>query len=153
MPPEQRVAGLLVLTLATGALMLVSGLLRAGSLVRFISNAVMVGFMAGVSVLIILGQLTALTGFSSTHTNKVLRTVDLGAHLQKVDVATTLVGLVTVAFILVLQRTRLRLYAMVTALVVVSAGVAALGLTSVPVVGISRRSPAASLCLACRTSR
>ena len=135
MPPEQRVAGLAALTVLTGALMLAAGLLRAGSLVRFISNAVMVGFMAGVSVLIILGQLTALTGFSSTHANKVWGAADLVAHAREIDVTTTLVGLATVVFIVLVQRTRFRLYAMVAALVVVSAGVAVLGLTSVPVVG------------------
>ena len=134
LPAEQRVAGLLVLTAAAGVLMLVAGLLRAGSLVRFISNAVMVGFMAGVSVLIMLGQLSALTGFSSAYLNKVQRAADLVVHVQRVDVTTTLVGLVTVAFIVLVQRTRFRLYAMVAALVVVSAGVAVLGL-AVPVVG------------------
>jgi sulfate permease, SulP family len=135
MPPSQRVAGLAVLTVLTGALMLVAGLLRAGSLVRFISNAVMVGFMAGVSVLIILGQLTALTGYSSTHVNKVRSAADLVVHVREIDVTTTLIGLATVAFIVLVQRTRFRLYAMAAALVVVSAAVAALGLTSVPVVG------------------
>jgi SulP family sulfate permease len=135
LPPEQRVAGLLVLTVMTGVLMLVAGLLHAGALVRFISNAVMVGFMAGVSVLIVLGQLTALTGFSSSYTNKVGRAADLVVHIGKVDVPTTLVGLATVALIVLLMTTRFKLFAMVTALVVVTALVALLGLSSVPVVG------------------
>jgi SulP family sulfate permease len=135
LPPEQRVAGLLVLTVMTGVLMLVAGLLHAGALVRFISNAVMVGFMAGVSVLIVLGQLTALTGFSSSYTNKVGRAADLFVHIGRVDVPTTLVGLATVGLIVLLMRTRFKLFAMVTALIVVTALVALLGLSSVPVVG------------------
>jgi SulP family sulfate permease len=135
LPSEQRVAGLLMLTVMTGVLMLVAGLLRAGALVRFISNAVMVGFMAGVSVLIVLGQLTALTGFSSAYTNRVGRAADMLVHIGRVDVPTTLVGLGTVALIVLIMRTRLKLFAMVTALVVVTALVAVLGLSSVPVVG------------------
>jgi SulP family sulfate permease len=135
LPADQRVAGMLVLTVMTGIIMLVAGLLRAGSLARFISNAVMVGFMAGVSVQIVLGQLIALTGFKSAYTNKVESAADLVAHAGRIDLPTTLVGLLTVSLILLLMRSRLRLFAMATALVVVTAIVALLGLASVLVVG------------------
>jgi len=134
MGPEQRVAGLVVLTVLTGAIMLVAGLLRAGALVRFISNAVMIGFMAGVAAQIILGQLGALTGFKSASTNKLAGAADLVAHADRVEVATVTIGLVTVALIVLLKRTRFRYFAMATALVAVSGVVALLGLTSVPVV-------------------
>ena len=63
--------GLVVLTVLTGLMMLAAGLLRGGGLTRFISHAVMVGFMTGVAVQIVLGQLGALTGFSSGYDNKV----------------------------------------------------------------------------------
>ncbi|MEI6448378.1 MAG: SulP family inorganic anion transporter [Actinomycetes bacterium] len=135
LPSEQRVAGLLVLTVTTGVLMLVAGLLRAGSLVRFISNAVMVGFMLGVAVQIVLGQMLALAGFSSTYTNKVAKVADMAAHIGDIDVPTTLVGVATILLIVLISRTRLKLFAMVTALVVVTAIVALLGLASVAVVG------------------
>ena len=135
LPSEQRVAGLLVLSVMTGLLMLAAGLLRAGTLVRFISNAVMVGFMLGVAVLIILGQLLALTGFSSDYSHRVARAVDMAAHPGAVDLPTTVVGLATVLLIVLLSRTRLRLFAMAAALVVITALVALLGLTSVAVVG------------------
>jgi SulP family sulfate permease len=135
LPSNQRVAGMLVLTVMTGIIMLVAGLLRAGNLARFISNAVMVGFMAGVSVQIVLGQLIALTGFKSAYTNKVESAADLVVHAGRIDLPTTLVGVATVALILLLMRSRVRLFAMATALVVVTAIVALLGLTSVLVIG------------------
>jgi len=135
LPPQQRVAGMLVLTVTTGILMLAAGLLRAGNLVRFIENAVMVGFMAGVSVQIVLGQLTALTGFKSSYANKVESATDMVVHAGRADLSTTLVGLATVALILVMRRSRLKLFAMAATLVVVTAVVALLGLSSVKVVG------------------
>ncbi len=135
LPADQRVAGMLVLSVMTGIIMLVAGLLRAGDLARFISNAVMVGFMAGVSVQIVLGQLIALTGFESAYTNKVESAADLVVHADRIDLPTTLVGLATVALILLLMRSRLRLFAMAAALVVITAVVALLGLASVLVVG------------------
>ena len=135
LPPDQRSSGIVVLAVVTGVLMLVAGLLRAGSLVRFVSNAVMVGFMAGVATQIILGQLLALTGFSSAYENKVAKAADMVVNIHHIDVATTLVGAVTVALILAMRRTRLKLFAMATALVVVSVGVALLELPQVAVVG------------------
>jgi len=135
LPADQRVAGMFTLGLLTGAIMLLAGLLRAGGLVRFISNAVMVGFMAGISVTILCGQLAALTGYASAYENKVAKAVDTLLHLGQLDVTTTVVGLTTVALVLLLRRTRLRLYAMAIALVLLTVVVAALHLTSVAVVG------------------
>ena len=135
LPPHERVPGMLVLTLTTGLIMLAAGLLRAGSLVRFIESAVMVGFMAGVSVQIVLGQLMALTGFKSGHSNKVAAVADLAAHAGRSDLATTLVGLATVALILLMRRSALRLFAMATSLVAVTAAAALIGLPSVKTVG------------------
>lgn len=134
LPPERRVDGLLTLTLLAGLLMLAAGLLRAGGLVRFISRAAMVGFMAGLAVQIILSQLTAVTGYSSTHSNRAAQAVDIVLHPGAVDLATSLVGASTVALYLVLSRTRLRLVAMAVTLVVLTLGVALMGLGSVAVV-------------------
>ena len=135
LPPQHRVAGMLVLTVMTGLLMLVAGLLRAGSLVRFIEHAVMVGFMAGVSVQIVAGQMTSLTGFKSSYSNKVESAADTFVHIGRADLPTTLVGLATIALIIIMMRSRIRLFAMATVLVVVTAVVALLGLSSVKVVG------------------
>ena len=56
--PERALFRLAVLT---GVVMLAAGLLQLGSLLRFVSNAVMVGFINAVGVNIILGQLANLT--------------------------------------------------------------------------------------------
>ncbi len=48
---------LFTLSMLTGVIMLVAGLLRLGSALRFVSNSVMVGFISAVGVNIILGQL------------------------------------------------------------------------------------------------
>jgi MFS superfamily sulfate permease-like transporter len=48
----------------TGVVMLIAGLLRLGSVLRFVSNAVMVGFINAVGVNIVLGQLANLTGYA-----------------------------------------------------------------------------------------
>ena len=52
--------------LLVGVIQLLAGLFRLGFMVRFVSNAVMTGFLNGVAVLIILGQLGDLTGYESS---------------------------------------------------------------------------------------
>ena len=52
------------LSILTGVVMVAAGLLRLGSVLRFVSNAVMVGFINAVGVNIILGQLGNLTGYT-----------------------------------------------------------------------------------------
>ena len=134
LPPQQRIEGLFTLAVLTGAIMLALGLLRAGGLVRFISAAVMAGLMTGITVTILLSQLSALTGFSSHHDNKVLKAADLFMHPSGSDVATAVVGLATVALVIALRRTRLKLFAMALALAVMTVVVAVVGSSSVAVV-------------------
>jgi SulP family sulfate permease len=112
--------GLFTLALLTGIFMLVAGFLKLGRLMRFVSNSVMVGFMNGVALLIILGQLGNFTGYASDWSNRVARAVDLLFHLGQVDLPTITVGLATLILILVLERTRIRQLGMVVALIVAS---------------------------------
>jgi SulP family sulfate permease len=75
--PEQRVVALATLVALAGIFQLLAGLARLGFILRFVSDAVMTGFLNGVAVLIILGQLGALTGFESTFSNSVMKALDL----------------------------------------------------------------------------
>ena len=56
---------LFTLSILTGIVMLAAGLLRLGTVLRFVSNAVMVGFINAVGVNIVLGQLPNLTGYAA----------------------------------------------------------------------------------------
>jgi SulP family sulfate permease len=93
----------------------------------------MKGFLNGVAVLVVVGQLSNVTGYDASGETKLAKALDTALHLalwQPVVVVTTLV---TVALILVLARTPLSNFAMLLALVVVSAAVALLGV-EVPLV-------------------
>ncbi len=126
--PDELTSVLIMLTLMVGVIQLTLGLLKLGWLTKFVSNSVMVGFITGVCVLIILGQLGDLTGYSSEYSNKVVKTVDLVLHLNEVSWTTLAVGLATIALILALGRTPVRKFAMVLAFAVVTIGVSLLGL-------------------------
>ena len=87
--PDHRAEALATLVVLVGAFQLLAGVFRLGVAVRFISNAVMTGFLNGVGVLIILGQLGDLTGYRSSFSNAVARALDLILRLPQIDVPTT----------------------------------------------------------------
>ena len=98
---------LYTLSMLTGLVMIVAGLLRLGTFLRFVSNSVMTGFITAVGVNIVLGQLDDFTGYEAEGANRILRTFDLIVNFWKIDVPTLIVGVVTIVLIVVLQRTRL----------------------------------------------
>lgn len=118
---------LFTLSMLTGVVMLVAGLLRLGSVLRFVSNAVMVGFINAVGVNIILGQLANFTGYTAGGSNRVARAISTLIHPGQLQIATLAVGVATIALIVVLERTRLGPMGLVVAVVVTSGAAAVLG--------------------------
>ena len=67
---DDPACALFTLSFLTGILMIVAGVLRLGSVLRFVSNAVMVGFVNAVGVNIMLGQLGNFTGYEGQGANR-----------------------------------------------------------------------------------
>ena len=137
-----RLAALILLTTLAGAVMVVAGLVGLGRLTGFVSHPVMTGFLTGVSVNILLGQLDDLTGADPTASLAVAQAYQVLRSPGTWDVPTLVVGLGSVALLLLLGRTRVAPYAAVVALVVSAVGVRALGATSVQLVGDAGEIPA-----------
>jgi SulP family sulfate permease len=113
-------ASLFALAILTGLIMLIAGLLKLGRMLRFVPNAVMVGFVNAVAILIILGQLGDFTGYDTSGANKVTQTIDLLQNLDQIDLPTLMVGIATIFLILTLEKTRLGSLGMVAAIIVAS---------------------------------
>jgi SulP family sulfate permease len=120
---------LFTLAMLTGLVMVVAGLLGAGSLLRFVPTAVMTGFVTAVGVNIVLGQLGDFTGYDAPGSNRLVRAAVLLTHPWRMHLPTLVVGVVTLVGIVVLQRTRLGPMGLVVA-VVLGSGLAA-GLVAV----------------------
>jgi SulP family sulfate permease len=108
---------MVVLGILVGLWMLAFGLLKLGFLVRFISNSVMTGFLSGLGMLTILGQVGDLTGYYSEAPNRVFQTIDTLLHWQEIDPATLILGLITIAIVILISRTRYERYAFAVAVV------------------------------------
>ena len=118
---EEGIMALFTLAILTGVFMLIFGLLKLGSLLRFVPHAVMTGFLNGIAVLIILGQLGDFTGYDSLESNKVMQAIDLIFNFREIQIQTLAVGVVTILLILFLNRTRVKQFSFIIALVLASA--------------------------------
>jgi SulP family sulfate permease len=134
-PPEAHLEYLVVLVLLVGLFQLVFGLLKLGQLTDFISNAVMTGFITGVAVQALIGQAGDLTGYYSEAGNKIVRLLDTALHFREIDLPTLAIGLLTMALIVGMARTRYARYGFIVALAVATLAVRWLGLESVALVG------------------
>jgi SulP family sulfate permease len=138
---EQQIQALVTVALVVGFFQVAAGLLRLGFLTRFVSNSVMTGFLSGVALLIVLSQLGDMSGYSSTYSNKVLQAVDLVLHFRQVHLPTLLVGLTALGFIVGLERTRLRPFSMLVALIAAALLVPVFNLDAVVLVGDTSKIP------------
>jgi len=101
-------AGLQLATLMAGIMLLLMGLARMGGVIKFIPTPVIVGFTAGIAVIILISQLRDLLGLTLTNdpadTLPKLRAI-LPA-LSTVNPATVALSVLAIGAILVVRRLR-----------------------------------------------
>ena len=131
-PAGQKGEALVVLVLLVGVIQLLTGLFRLGFLIRFVSNSVMTGFLNGVAVLIILGQLSDLTGYRSAFSNRVAQALDLLLRIGQINLQATAIGGLALILIVVLLLTPWRRYAFIIGVVVTTVLLVILSLPAMP---------------------
>ena len=124
-PESTRVSVLVTLVVMIGIFQVLMGVFRLGWVTRFIPFSVMTGFMTGVAVMIIIGQLGDFTGYYSSVSGKILQLADLVMHRQSIIWSTLAIGVLTIVLIYWLGKTRISKFSLILALVL-SSGLAVL---------------------------
>ncbi len=118
---SQMPQALFTITFLTGAIMFVLGILRLGSIVNFVSNAVMTGFVAATALLIILGQEHHLTGYSPQGSDQWQKTINWLQNISQWDWTTVAVSVSVIIFMVILKRIKpVEKYAPIIVLIVAS---------------------------------
>lgn len=130
-PVADRPGALVLLTLLAGALMILAGIARLGRYTRFVSHSVMVGFLTGVGVNIVFGQLADLLGSSASGGTSIEKAIDVVTHPGRIGLGSVVVAALAIALLLGLGRTRLAAVSSVVALGVPTAVAIAFGLDEV----------------------
>jgi len=92
------------LTLLVGAALLLARLLRLGIVANFISEPVLVGFRAGIGLVIVVDQIPKILGIHFTRETFVQNVLSIVHHLPKTSLATLAVGLTIIVFLLGMER-------------------------------------------------
>ncbi|WAL44956.1 SulP family inorganic anion transporter [Rhodococcus pyridinivorans] len=129
--PQRAVALAGVLALLVGAILLVGGILRLGFLTYLLSTPIRIGFLNAIAIIVIVGQLPLLLGTSDDESGVVAEILDIVDDVFEdgVEPAGFLLGVGTLAVILVLQKIVPRIPAVLVAVIVASAAVAVFGLS------------------------
>ena len=132
--PANRDTALITLTLLTGVVMVAAGLLHLGRYIRFVSRSVMLGFLTGVAVNIVFGQLAGLVGSPTEGGVAAQKAFYVITHPSGIVTASTIVGVGALVIMFLLARTRIALFATLIAVVLPTVVVAVMGLAEVATV-------------------
>ena len=93
-----------LLAIMVGIVFLLARLARLGWIADYFSQAVLVGYITGVAIVLILGQLGKLVGISSDEKGAIRATLDIVRHLGVANGATVIVGALSLALLIVAGR-------------------------------------------------
>jgi len=135
--PERYIALSALLALVTGAILLVAGLARLGFVAEFFARPVLTGFVAGLALVIGVGQADKLLGVEGGGTTFFGKLEHLVRELDSADLTTLLIGLAALALLFGLRVVAPKVPAALIAAVLGTVVVAAFGLeaSGVDVVG------------------
>lgn len=125
-------SGLLMVTLMAGAMLVVMGATGLGTAVKFIPRPVTIGFTNGIALLIASTQIKDFLGLSTPAVpgDFLGRMQVLAAHIGTIHPATLLLGLVSLAVILIVPRFTKKIPGSILALALGTVAVAVLHLPS-----------------------
>lgn len=122
------------LTLLVGGLLLLAGVLRLGFIANFISEPVLVGFKAGIGIVIVIDQLPKLLGLHVPKEGFLQHLVAIVQHLPQTSMPTLAVAVATIAGLVAIERWWPRVPA---PLVAVGAGVIGMAMFGLAAHGVS----------------
>ena len=99
--PDRAVALTVALAILSGVVLLVAGLLRTGWIAEFLSKPIVSGFVFGLSVVIIVGEVPTLIGVDRVDGPVYLRAWAAITSLPDLHPTTTLLGVVSLAVLFV----------------------------------------------------
>ena len=112
------------LAILSGMIRLVLGLLNLDYVIRYVSNAVVTGFLTGASLLIILNQTVTLLGIPAINNHKTpALLMHIFQSLDRINFLVLAIGLITVLSLFLLQRRWPKLPASLLVILITSIGV------------------------------
>jgi high affinity sulfate transporter 1 len=107
--PERYQALMVVLTLCTGLIYVVAGISRLGFIANFLSLPILAGFLNGIALIIVAGQLSKLFGYSSEASDFFPKLVEFVEKIETIHTPTLILGVALLIGMVALRRLMPRL--------------------------------------------
>ncbi|MBX7043671.1 MAG: sulfate permease [Ignavibacteria bacterium] len=122
--------GLMIATFMAGIMLIIMGLARFGSLLRFVPYPLTVGFTSGIAVIIFISQINDLLGLrlASLPPDAVGKLEEIARHISNIDLVSVELGIASLALILITQRLIPKVPGSLAAIVILTAVVSYLHL-------------------------
>jgi len=101
--PQRYLALVVLLTLITGLFHLIGGMLRLGFMASFLSQPILTGFLNGIALVIIAGQLEALFGYSGDAVEFFPKLLEFADGIDQAHLPTLILGLGLLALLVVIR--------------------------------------------------
>ena len=126
--------GMIIATVIAGLILIIMGLLRMGSLIKFIPYTITTGFTSGIAVTIVIGQLKDFLGLTYPKGTVTMETIDklkaFGLNIKTINPYALLVGAISLAILIIMPKITEKIPG---SLVAVIAGVLIVKLTGINV--------------------
>lgn len=126
-PAEDRASALFLMVILVGVFQVVFGLLDFGRFMRFVSYSVSVGLLTGIAVLLIVSQLSTVSGYETEGPNRISEVFDFIVHVGDIHLLSLAVAALTFALAYFLPRTPIGQVGRIVAIVTPSFLMAAIG--------------------------
>lgn len=125
---------MVLITVTTGILMFVAGLLKLGFISNFLSKPILLGYLNGVSIVLIVSQLGKLTGLNIEQTGLFRRIFEVFEKADLINLPTLVLGIVSIIFLYFVKKISVKmpsqlLLLAVTAIIAKTFNFGSLGIT------------------------
>lgn len=124
--PQLGLSGLMIATMLAGVFLIVLGVCRLGTIIKFIPYPIVVGFTSGIAVTIFTTQIKDLLGLNITESipaDFVSKWIIYFRHITTIDWLTALIGVLSILIIALTPKVSKKVPGSLVAIIVMTVGV------------------------------
>lgn len=124
--PQLGLSGLMIATMLAGVFLIVLGVCRLGTIIKFIPYPIVVGFTSGIAVTIFTTQIKDLLGLNITEAipaDFVSKWIIYFRHITTIDWLTALIGVLSIVIITLTPKVSKKVPGSLVAIIVMTVGV------------------------------
>jgi high affinity sulfate transporter 1 len=100
---------IMMVTVLTGILMFAAGFLKLGFISNFLSKPILIGYLNGISIVLIISQLGKLTGINLVSTGIFLKILEVFQKITLVNLPTFLLGIISILFLYFVKKISIKI--------------------------------------------